>query len=65
MNKTIEELRKTDKEFLTAGEVAEVMGMDRKTVYKYAESLPFRTVKMGRKLLIPKRAFIEYVLKTR
>ena len=65
MKKTIEELQKIEREFLTVREVAEFMGVNRKTVYKYIKIFNFRVEKMGRKLLIPKRAFIEFILRTR
>ena len=65
MKKTIEELQKTEKEFLTVQEVAEFMGVNTKTMYKHMKSFPFRVEKMGRRWLIPKRAFIEFILRTR
>ena len=65
MKKTIEELQKIVREFLTVKEVAEFMGVNEKTVYKHIKSFPFRFEKMGSRILIPKRAFIEYVMRTR
>lgn len=65
MKKTIEELQKSDREFLTAREIAEFMGVSRKTVYKYIKSFNIRVERIGNRVLIPKRAFIEFILRTR
>ena len=65
MNKSIEDLQNIDSEFLTVKQVAEFMGVSRKTLYKHIDTFPFRVEKIGRRLLIPKRAFIEYVLRSR
>jgi excisionase family DNA binding protein len=50
---------------VTVQEVAEFMGVNTKTMYKHMKSFPFRVEKMGRRWLIPKRAFIEFILRTR
>ena len=65
MKKTIEELQKIEKEFLTVREVAEFLGVSEKTMYRHYKDFPFRFEKMGSRILIPKRAFIEYVMRTR
>ena len=65
MKKTIEELQKSDREFLTAREIAEFMGVSRKTVYKYIKNFNIRVERIGNRVLIPKRAFIEFILRTR
>ncbi len=65
MKRSIEYLQKIDSEFLTVNQVAEFMGVSKKTLYKHIDTFPFRVEKIGRRLLIPKRAFIEYVLRSR
>ena len=65
MKRSIEYLQKIDSEFLTVNQVAEFMGVSKKTLYKHIDTFPFRVEKIGRRLLIPKRVFIEYVLRSR
>ncbi len=61
MKRTLEDLEKAQREFLTAGEVAEFLGVSKATFYRYKETFPFRIERVGKKMLIPKQAFIEYV----
>ena len=61
MKLTLEDLEKCQREFLTTGEVIEFLGVSRSTFYKYAETFPFRVEKVGSKMLVPKRDFIDFV----
>ncbi|MBO6308692.1 MAG: helix-turn-helix domain-containing protein [Oribacterium sp.] len=61
MKRTLEDIENSPREFLTAGEVAEFLGVSKATFYKHKDTFPFRIVRVGKKMLIPKQAFIEYV----
>ena len=61
MKRTLDDLEKSNREFLTSGEVMEYLGISKSTFYKHMEQSPFRVEKVGKKLLVPKRAFIEFV----
>ena len=61
MKRTLDDLEKSYREFLTAGEVTEYLGVSKTTFYKHMRTFPFRVEKVGRKLLIPKREFIDFV----
>ncbi len=61
MKRTLDDLEKSNREFLTSGEVMEYLGISKSTFYKHMEQFPFRVEKVGKKLLVPKRAFIDFV----
>ena len=63
MSRTIEELEKLPKEFITPKEAAACMGISRKSFYKLAQSggLPFRMMKIKTHWIIPKQSFIEFL----
>lgn len=65
MKRTLEDLEKAQREFLTAGETAEFLGVSKATFYKHKDEFPFRIEKVGKKMLIPKQAFIEYVKRSK
>ena len=60
---TIDELEKSDKQFLTAQEAANFLGINIRTFYELCaeDTLPFRTVKMRGKWYVPKRSFLLFV----
>ena len=61
MKRTLVDIENSPREFLTAGEVAEFLGVSKATFYKHKDEFPFRIEKVGKKMLIPKQAFVEYV----
>ncbi len=61
MNRTLDELEKSCREFLTTGEVIEFLGISKSMFYKSKDSFPFRVEKVGKKMLVPKREFIDFV----
>lgn len=61
MRRTLEQLERLEKEFLTAGETAEYLGITRQTFLKHRQTFPFRVEKIGRKWLVPRRSFMDYI----
>ncbi len=64
MKRTLDDIIRSQREFLTTGEVIEFLGISRSAFYKHAENFPFRIERVGKKMLIPKRAFLEFVTKS-
>lgn len=58
---TIEEIRKMEKSVLSVHEAAAAMGISRPTFYKNIDKMKFPIDRIGRKYVIPKEAFIEYL----
>ncbi len=60
---TIDELEKSDKQFITAQEAADFLGINIRTFYELCaeDTLPFRVVKMKGKWYVPKRSFLLFV----
>lgn len=60
---TIDELEKSDKQFLTAQEAADFLGINIRTFYELCveDTLPFRVVKMKGKWYVPKRSFLLFM----
>lgn len=61
MRRTLEDLERIQREFLRPGEVMEFLGVSKSTFYKHKDKFPFRIEKIGKKMFIPRRAFIEFV----
>jgi hypothetical protein len=67
MAKTLEELEMLEKECLTPGEVAPILGCDQYSINVQVKedklnginSFPFPTMLIGNRVKIPRRAFIE------
>ena len=60
---TITELEQSKKQFLTAKEAADFIGMSIRTFYELCDEdeLPFRVVKMKGRWYVPKRSFLMFV----
>lgn len=62
---TLEEIKKSDKEFLFAADVAPVLGCDphyiRLAAKNHPEYLGFPVVRMGTRTRIPRTAFLKYL----
>ena len=60
---TITELEQSKKQFLTAKEAADFIGMSIRTLYDLCDEdeLPFRVVKMRGRWYVPKRSFLMFV----
>jgi predicted DNA-binding transcriptional regulator AlpA len=61
MKRSLDELERCNREFLTTGEVIEFLGISKSMFYKSKDSFPFRVEKVGKKMLVPKREFIDFV----
>ena len=59
--RTLVDIENPHREFLTAGEVAEFLGVSKSTYYKQKDTFPFRILRIGKKMFIPKQAFVEYM----
>lgn len=57
----IEEIEKLDRNFLTPAEAAAAMEISLSTFYRNREKMNLPTVRSGRKIHIPKDAFIEFL----
>lgn len=55
---TLSDVRESNKAALTIHEVAEVLGLDRRTVSSAAANGEIPCVRIGRRVLIPRDAFI-------
>lgn len=64
---TIEEIRKVERDYLTPGEIAEVLGTTAYSITTQVKedrangvkSFPFPVIYVGRRVKIPKRKFLE------
>lgn len=65
MKKTVAELERLNKEFLTVKEASDFLGVSTATFYRYAENFPFRIEQIGKRKLIPRRSLIEFVNRTK
>ena len=61
MKRSLDELERCNREFLTTGEVIEFLGISKSMFYKSKDSFPFRVEKVGKKMFVPKREFIDFV----
>lgn len=63
---TIEEAERSPKQFLTAQEAADFLGINIRTFYELCaeDTLPFRVVKMKGKWYVPKRSFLLFIKDT-
>lgn len=57
----IEEIEKLDRNFLTPAEAAAAMEISLSTFYRNREKMNLPTVRSGRKIHIPKDAFLEFL----
>ena len=61
---TIEELKNSDKEILTPGDIAPILGCDANTIRHQArkdiKQLGFPASKLGARIKIPRQAFIDW-----
>lgn len=57
----IEEIEKLDRNFLTPAEAAAAMEISLSTFYRNREKMKLPTVRSGRKIHIPKDAFLEFL----
>lgn len=60
-NLTLEEVEALPRDYLTAQEVAAVMGISCPTLYKLREQMPFPILRIGRNYRIPKKPFAAYM----
>jgi len=62
---TLEELNATDKPYVTASDIAEILGADAQTIRKVAkeepEKLGFPVICIKRRVLIPTKPFLLYL----
>lgn len=62
---TLAEIKKSDKPMLTPADVAKVLGCDaqsiRNNARKDSKQLGFPVIVMGRRTLIPRKAFLHYL----
>ena len=61
MKRPLDEIEKSCREFLTTGEVIEFLGISKSMFYKSVDTFPFQVEKIGKKMLVPKREFIDFV----
>lgn len=57
----IEQIEKLDRNFLTAREAAEALGITLVTFYRNSSKMKFPIVRIGRKIHIPKEPFLEFL----
>jgi len=57
----IEEIEKLDRNFLTPSEAAKAMGISISTFYRNYENMKFPTIRLGKRLHIPKDAFLDFL----
>lgn len=60
-NLTLKEAEALPRDYLTAQEVAAVMGISCHTLYKQRDQMPFPILRIGRNYRIPKKPFVEYM----
>lgn len=57
----IEEIEKLDRNFLTPSEVSKAMGISISTFYRNYRKYKFPVIRSGKKIHIPKQAFLDYL----
>ena len=57
----IEEIEKLDRNFLTPSEAAKAMGISISTFYRNYKNMNFPTIRLGKRLHIPKDAFLDFL----
>ena len=57
----IEEIEKLDRNFLTPSEAAKAMGISISTFYRNYKNMKFPTIRLGKRLHIPKDAFLDFL----
>ena len=64
-NVTLQEISRLEKEVLTPAEIAPVLGVDPQSIRSQAEADPkrlgFPFIKVGKRLLFPRRAFLQHM----
>lgn len=60
-NLKLDEIEKLPRDYLTAQEVAAVMGISCHTLYRQCKKFPFPVLRVGRNYRIPKQPFIRYM----
>ncbi len=58
---TLDEIEALPKDHLTAKEVSAAMGISRHAFYRYAKTMPFTILRIGKRYMIPKKPFLEYM----
>ncbi len=58
---TLENIEALPRDYLTAKEVAAVMGISAALFYRKCGEMPFPVIKVGRSYRIPKRPFMTYM----
>ena len=57
----IEEIERLDRNFLTPSEAAKAMGISISTFYRNYKKMKFPTTRVGSRLQIPKKAFLDFL----
>lgn len=57
----LEEIEKLDRNYLTPPEAAKAMGISLSTFYRNYEKMKFPVIRAGRKIHIPKDAFLDFL----
>lgn len=57
----VEEIEKLDRNFLTPSEVSKAMGISISTFYRNYKNFKFPIVRLGKRIHIPKKAFLDYL----
>lgn len=57
----IEEIEKLDRNFLTPAEVSKALGISIATFYRSYNKMKFPTTRVGSRLQIPKKAFLDFL----
>ena len=57
----LEKIQSDDREWITPGEAAEIMGMSSRTFRRHRDEFPFRVVKIGSRYHVNKKAFLEFL----
>ena len=57
----IEEIEKLDRNYLTPAEVSKALGISISTFYRNYEKMKFPIIRVGKKIHIPKEAFLNFL----
>ncbi|MCM1525436.1 MAG: helix-turn-helix domain-containing protein [Ruminococcus sp.] len=60
-NLSADEIEKTEKNFLTASEAARALGISLNTFYRKNGEMNFPVRRIGRKYIIPKKPFLDFL----
>lgn len=59
---TLDEIRKSDKLFLTAKDIAPILGSNAQSIRSSSpEELGFKVIKIGTRTKIPRKAFLQWL----